>query len=362
MIKKINEFCEKLENRRGLVVTSLIIGLIIFAFDMIYITPRFEASYHGLQYSLLSNNPFDFATPNALRYRILPSFIGYITFLRGDLFFLVPLFFAFLFISAVYWVYRKKEYSPIDSILFTGFIAFSGTIYIQLVAAGYTDAVFYFFIFLSFAFVKEWFLSALFFALALLTHESSLFMLPGLLLYANYNKDKSGIKITKYIVAYSLSILPLLLYRYWVSIHTPVEYDLGFYFSQKNILFSVSKMLPLLPAGLFFTFKLFWFFPIYVLYKTLKSKEYSFFIIIASIIICDILQLIIAFDITRMLCLGFPAILIAAEKLRSYWEPQKFTRFVLVLTFVNFLVVQFFVHSGGIVPMFPLPYTLLINF
>ena len=57
---------------------------------MLYITPRFEAAYHGLQYALLSNDPFDFTTPNALRYRILPSLIGYVTFLRGDIFFIIP--------------------------------------------------------------------------------------------------------------------------------------------------------------------------------------------------------------------------------------------------------------------------------
>jgi hypothetical protein len=361
LIKNINEFCLKLENRRGLIVTSLMLGIIILGFDMIYITPKFEAAYHGLQYSILSNNPFDFATPNALRYRILPSLIGYLTFLRGNLFFLVPLIFALLFISSVYFIHRKKEYCPVDSLLFTGFIAFSCTIYIQLAAPGYTDAVFYFFLFLSFAFVRNILLSALFFSLALLTHESCLFMLPGLLLYAKHKNDVSGIKFVKTIFAYSIAIVPLLLYRYWVSIHTAVEYDLGFYFSEKNIHFAITRVLPLFPAGLFYAFKLFWFFPIYVLYKTWKNKEYDFFRVIALILLCNILQLIIAFDITRMLCLGFPAILLSAEKLKSYWSPQRFTRFVLGLTLINFLIIQYFISCDGIVPMLPLPYSFILN-
>ncbi len=361
IIRHINLFCEKQEKTKGLIATSLLIGLILLAFDMIYTTPRFEAAYHGLQYSLLSNNPFDFSTPNPLRYRILPTFIGYISFLRGDLFFIIPLIFAFLFISSVYWVYRKKEFSPIDSILFAGLIAFSCTIFIQLVAAGYTDAVFYFFIFLSFSFVRKIYLSALFFSLALLTHESSLFMLPALILYAYYTNTKSGAKLTTYFFVYFIAILPLLFYRLWVSAHTSVEYDLNYYFSEKNIDFAVSKMLQLLPAGLFFAFKLFWFFPVYVLYKTWKNKEYSFFMIIASIIVFDILQLLIAFDITRMLCLGFPAILLSAEKLKTYWEPQKFTRFVLVLTLINFFIIQYIVNASGFDPLFPLPYTYFVK-
>ena len=358
---KINAFCEKLEKKNGLVVTSFVIALIILAFDMLYITPHFEAGYHGLQYSLLSNNPFDFYTPNSLRYRILPSLIGYLTFLRGDLFFIVPLIFAFLFISSIYWLYRKKDYSPIDSILFTGFIAFSCTLYIQLAAPGYTDVVFYFFIFLSFFFIRNILLSACFFSLALLTHESSLFMLPGLILYANYVNGNSKIKLTKYIISYLLSILPLVFYRHWVSSHTVVEYNLSFYFSEKNIHFAITKVLPLFPAGLFYVFKLFWFFPLYVIYKSWNNKEYSFMFIILSIILCDVLQLIIAFDITRMLCLGFPAILLSAEKVKTYWEPQKFTRFALGLTLVNFLIIQYFMSCDGIVPMLPSPYTYVIG-
>ncbi|MBA3972341.1 MAG: hypothetical protein H0X46_09405 [Bacteroidetes bacterium] len=340
----------------------MIIGSIILVFDMIYITPRFEAAYHGLQYSLLSNDPFDFTSPNPIRYRILPSLLGYLSFLRGDLFFIIPLIFALLLVSSIYWVYRKKEFSPVDSVLFTGLIAFSCTIYIQLVAPGYTDAVFYFFIFLSFSFVRNLYLSACFFCLALLTHESSLFMLPGLLLYAMYINGSSAVTFIKYIAAYIIALVPLLLYRYWVNQHIAVEFDLDLYFSEKNIDFAVSKMLPLLPAGLFYAFKLFWIFPLYALYISWKNKEYNFILLLMSIIVCNVLQVIIAFDITRMLCLGFPAILLGAEKVKSYWSKGKFTRFTMSLTAINFLVFQYVINSSGIDPLLPLPYTYIIGF
>src|SRR6218665_3394019 len=165
-IKKTDQLCSSLEKRTGLVAASFILATIILLLDLLYITPKFEAAYHGLQYALLSNNPFDFATPNPLRYRILPSLIGYVTGLRGDLFFMVPLIFAFLFIASMYWVYRKKGYSTVDALLFTGFTSFSCTLFIQLAAPGYTDVVFYFFMFLAFASVQRIALSALFFMLA----------------------------------------------------------------------------------------------------------------------------------------------------------------------------------------------------
>jgi hypothetical protein len=357
LASRINRFCERSENRFGLLVTSLVLGLIILGFDMLYITPHFESAYHGLQYSLLSNAPFDFTVPNPLRYRILPSLIGYITFLRGDLFFIVPLVFALLFISSVYFVYRRKGYAPVDALLFSGLIAFSCTTYIQLAAPGYTDAVFYFFIFWAFTSIRNIPLSAVFFSLALLTHESCLFLLPVLLCYALYLNQGSNRKLLAYGIAYGISILPLLAYRHWVAAHVAVEYDLNFYFSEKNIHFAVSKVVPLLSAGLFYAFKLFWFFPAYAASLAWKKKEQRFLLLIFGILICDVLQMIIAFDITRMLCLGFPVILLAAERVKAEWEPAKFTRFALALTLANFLLMQYFVSCDGIVPMPPSPYT-----
>ena len=93
LINKINSICFSLESRFGLLMSSFILGLIVLGFDMLYVTPKFELAYHGLQYSVLSNNPFDFTTTIFVRYRILPSFLGYITFLRGNLFVVVPLIF-----------------------------------------------------------------------------------------------------------------------------------------------------------------------------------------------------------------------------------------------------------------------------
>lgn len=359
--QRLNNLCALFERRLGLFGTGAVFALFIMGFGMLYITPHFKAGFHGLQYSLLSEAPFDFAQPNSLRNRILPSLIGYLTYLRGDLFVVVPLLFALVFITCIYWVYRKKNYGPVDALLFTGFIAFSCTLYIQLASPGYTDIVFYYFIFLAFAFINNSFYSALFYCFALLTHESSLFLFPGLLMYSYYINKYDKVRLLKYFFYLVMAIVPLLVYRYWVSLHAEVEYDLAYYFSKKNIQFSLEKVLPLLPAGAFYAFKLFWFFPIYILSKTWFQKERGFFLIIATILICNFAQLIIAFDITRMLCLGFPAIILAAEKLKEMWEPEKFTRFTLGLTLANFLIFQYFMSCDRLHPMLPLPYTWLIG-
>ncbi|MFY9311273.1 MAG: hypothetical protein WAQ28_19670 [Bacteroidia bacterium] len=254
---------------------------------------------------------------------------------------------------------RKREYSPIDALLFAGFIAFSSTLYIQLASPGYTDIVFYYFNFLAFVLIRRRFYSALFYCLALLTHESSLFLLPALILYSRYINKQGGLMLLKYCIYLLIAIIPLLAYRYWVAMNTVVEYDLAFYFSKKNIIFCLGKVLPLAPAGAFYAFKLFWFFPVYILYRSWIKNDKRFFLVIVSILICDFAQLIIAFDITRMLCLGFPAIVLAAEKLKEDWEPEKFTRYALGLTLANFIILQCFMSADSLHPLLPLPYTWL---
>lgn len=358
-IQNTNVFCLKLENRFNLLFTSAIIGVVILCFDMLYITPSFEAAYHGLQYSILSNDPFNFTEPNALRYRILPSIIGYVTGLRGHLFFIVPLIFAFLLISTVYYSYRKKLFSPIDSLLFTGLLAFSSTVYIQLQAPGYTDVVFYYFMFLSFLKIKQPVWSAIYFALGMLTHESCIFLLPGLVLYSSYVNGQNSKQVIKYVMLLLFALLPFLAYRVWVSSNVKVEYDLNFYFSKSNISFTLKKVLPYFSVGGFFAFKLFWFFPMYMLYKFRKDKQ--FVILILTMIVCVFSQLIIAFDITRVICLAFPVLLISAEKMKSYYEPQRFTRLFLLLTIVNFMFLQYFMSADALIPMPPLPYSFLLN-
>ncbi|MGB3948724.1 MAG: hypothetical protein WBM13_12120 [Bacteroidia bacterium] len=359
---KVNTLCNVLENRFGFFATAFFVGFLLLLLGFVYVTPHFEAAYHGLQYSLLSLHPFEFSQPNALQNRILPSLIGYVFHLRGSLFFIVPLLFAWLFMSTLYFYYRKRVAQPIDALLFTGIIAFSCTLYIQLISPGYTDVIFYYFIFLSFISVRKLYLSSFFFSLALLTHESLLFLLPGLLMYSYYTNAPELAQKIKIVIAYLLAILPLFFYRYWVATHVDVEYDMGFYFSKKNIAFSLQKVLPLFPAGAFYAFKLFWFIPIYVLYKTIKHKEYFLFCILLIMLFATFSQLVIAFDISRMLCLAFPVFLISAEKLRDYWNENKFRHFLIVLTGLNFLVLQYHMSCDRLNPMLPLPYTMFIDF
>ena len=275
---KINRLCFDAEKRFSVLGFALIIGTLLFGFDMFYVTPNFEVNFHGIVYSELSRHPFNLHFNNALRYRILAPALGYILFLRGKLFFILPLLFNVFFIAAVYFHYRKKNFNPLDAILMSGLIAFSCTVFIHLNGMGYTDPVLYFFIFLAFAFAQNILICSVFFGLAVLTHECSLFLFPGLLLYS-YSQNKGNGNFLKCVLALSLSALPYFIYRYSVSSQIHVEYDSDFYFSKQNIFFCLNAASKFFPAGLFYAFKLFWFFPVYVLIKSWMTKDFNFILL-----------------------------------------------------------------------------------
>ena len=189
MIKKltrhIHSFLIALESKVSLLFSSLLLGVIMLLLAMIYVQPSFhvDARYHGSYFAQLSEHPFEFSENNPLQYRILSPFIGYLSFLRGDLFFIVPLLFDVFLLAAVYHHYRKINYEVTEAFILTALICFSCTILIPLIAPSYTDSITYFFLFLAFAKAARPLSSALFFGVALLNYETSLVLLPALLLY-----------------------------------------------------------------------------------------------------------------------------------------------------------------------------------
>jgi hypothetical protein len=218
---------------------------------------------------------------------------------------------------------------------------------IQLVAAGYTDSVYFFFLFLTFASVSKPYLSALFFALALLSHESCLFLFPFLVLYY-WHLHKDNLNPTfKYSVLLILAIIPLALYRYWVNKHISVVYDFHFYFSESNIRFTLEKVKPRIALGLLLVFRSFWALVIYAIYSMIKNKNYSLLLAVAVLILCDLAQLIIAYDITRMLCLCFPIMLISADEVRKEMPENKFLLLLLILLVLNIFIPEYMMTCDG---------------
>lgn len=338
----------RLESNIGRKATAALIGIFIFGCALLYGHFSIKPQFHGIQFSLLSENPFDFSYNNPLRYRILAPLLGYLTYLRGEYFFILPLIFCYLLISSIYYYYRIKEFSPVDSFVFVCLISFSCVILIPIFAPGYTDVVTYYFIFLTFIRIKKLIPSALCFSLALLNHESALFLLPGLILYSlNLNK-LIGKEVFRTIMIYVLACFPHIIYRYFVSQHVQPLYSFGFYFSEGNIHTVLNGLFPKILPAIFYAFKLIWTFPVFYIYLLLVKKKFRDLVVIITILCGAFAQIIIAYDYTRMLVLAFPAILISAEHIRENY-PKKFVAFTFTLILINLLITQYQYNYDGAV-------------
>lgn len=349
-IRSISGFLIRLESRFGLLVSSLIIATLMLAMAMLYVQPIFTVAFHGIQFSALSENPFDLSTPNPLRYRILTPLIGYLLFLRGNYFFILPLFATWIFPAIIYYRYRRKNLEAIDAFFLTCFISFSCVLLLPLVAPGYTDIVTWLFIFLAFSFIEKIPLSALFFSFALLNHESSFVMLPALVLYS-YKKNKHA--SFKTLILFLIACIPHLCYRWYVHINAETTYNLSFYLSKENIFFTMKKLVIFLPAALFYAFKLWWIFPVYFMAWTCYQKKYIECSILLLIIAGGLSLVIIGYDYTRMLVIAFPAVLLSYEWMMRQFEPERFRKFTLLLILLNFLILQYHFNYDGAQPMFP---------
>ena len=285
-----------------------------------------------------------------MQYRILAPLLGYLFFLRGNLFFILPIIFIFLFQATAYYSFRKKNKEQLDALLLTCFISFSCIVLLPLVAPGYTDIITWFFIFLAFIHAEKNFRSALFFSLALLNHESSVAVLPGLILYSGWLRRSGYLKI---ILLYVISCIPHLLYRQFVDAHAVPLYSASFYLSKSNIDFVMSKAVLYLPAAIFYAFKLWWIFPLCFVIWSFGIKKFFQITIIASIVLGAFSLAFIGYDYTRMVVIAFPAVLISHEWLKEIIEVQKLRKLTLILIVLNFFILQYHFNFDGAQPMFP---------
>lgn len=354
MIQKANRFISehlaRLEHRTGLAVASFILASIMMGCAMLYVQPVFTVLFHGISFSELSAHPFDFSTENPLRYRILAPLMGYLFFLRGPHFFILPLLASWIFLALVYFVYRKRNFEIIDAFLLTAFVAFSCLTLIPLVAPGYTDPVTWLFIFLAFSFSGNILMSALFFMLAMLNHESSFVMLPALIL-CNYEKNRKSILIL--LVAFLLACVPHICYRMYVDAHTTTKYSLSFYLSESNVFFTLKRLVLFGPAAVFYAFKLWWILPFCFIIWSAWYKNFFQGTVVLLTLAGALSLVLIAYDYTRMLVIAFPAVMLSYEWMLKHINRDLLRKATLILIAVNFLVLQYHFNYDGAQPMFP---------
>ncbi len=349
---KLDITLEKAEQRIGMGVFVIIIGLFFLLASSLVTALRFELVHHGRGFTQLSLHPFNFSDTNDLRYRILSPLLGYLLFFRGEAFKFFMLFILAVFLGLTYFFNRKEKFPPTEAMVFSSLASFSTLTFHQFYFPAYNDPLSYLLIILLVYYFRKPVWSTVLLSLLLFNHENSFFLFPFFfLLFLDENFSLKNILHNSW--RFILAVIPYLLYRKFVSLNQPVEYSLAYYFDPHNMQWTREHVLPNLSSGIFQAFRLFWIFPVLAICLDILEKRYFEVLLILVIVVFVVLQFFIAYDISRLSGLAFPAVFIGAKRARMFLGKKKFLSFISIVILLNFLIPSIYVGALEPIPLKP---------
>ena len=348
----IDVFIEKAELRFGKVIIAVFIGFFFLLLASLFSAIRLETFYHGNGFTRLSLNPFETTSENDLRFRILSPLLGHFLFFRGPAFKYFMLIILALFFGAVYFYQRKEKLFPTEAIGITALCVFSTLSFYQLYFPAYTDPLSFLLILLFMFNYKNIYLATLLLLLMLFNHENNLFLFPFFfLLIANGDfKLKKLLKITMYFL---IAIIPYIIYRKIISSQAEIAFNVSYYFDPHNMQWTREHVMPHLLAGFFQAFRLFWIFPLFAISINIYEKRHIEIMLILVVIIFVLTQLSIAWDISRLIGMAFPAILISARRAREFFGTKRFLWMIYSIILINFFIPAYCIGALDPIPYAP---------
>jgi hypothetical protein len=351
MKKSIDVAFEQYEKLFGKSFAALLSGFLMLLCAILYGSPAWEPTFHGVTFSRMAESPWMISSENWVQYRILSPWLGYLFFLRGNNFVWFMLLIVVLFLGLIYLLSRKNGMSPVESLGIISLMAFSTPVLFLLHFPGYTDLTTYIFIVLLMMYAERKMLCYFIFGIALFNHEIILFLVPWIAFLLNDNKYETK-KYFQTLGRLFIASLPYCLFRFYVASHVDVHYDMSFYASGNNILWTLQHIWKLFPLGVFEAFKLFWLLPLLALLYYRKQKKNYFLISFVLIVAGTCLQMLIASDTSRLIGLAFPVILLGAFAMKEKWG-EKFSSRLWLLVLINLFIPSCYVGQEVIVPYTP---------
>ena len=350
--EKVDEIWTSAETRFGRGTVAILTGILFVVVAGLMCTPRFTPEHHGLGLTRLYIHPFDFSTEEDLRFRILSPLLGYLLFFRGVCFKYFMLIVLAIFYGVLYHGQRKNELRPSEAIGLTSLMAFSTLSFYQFYFPAYNDPTSFLLIALCLFYFRQQWLKLILPCLLLFNHENNIFLFPFfwlLFLDGNYrfsNLVRQGFGLL-------LSIIPYLIYRQWVLSHQTVEYDVAYYIDPKNVQWTREHVLPNLVSGIFQAFKLSWLIPAIAVYVDFKEKRFGEIALIVTGFVFVLSQMLVAYDISRLMGMCFPILIIAALRIRSHFGSEKFLFAVTALVLLNFFIPTYCIGALDPIPLPP---------
>jgi hypothetical protein len=349
----IDGFFARIERRTGLAGASLLTGLFLLSLAMVFSAVRFETFHHGNAFTRLSIQPFGHDNPNDLRLRILSPLLGYILFFRGVAFKYFMLIILAFFIGSLYYYFRKKNLRASESFGITALLAFSTLTFYQLFFPAYTDPMSFLLIVLFMIYNKNKFASTILLSLLLFNHENTFFILPFLFLY-DLENDFSFKRIITVAFRFAVAVIPYIIYRKIMLQNEEIEYNASYYLDPNNIQWTKEHVLPHLASGIFQAFRLTWLIPLTAfVINLIQSRHRENLLILAgfAVVLC---QMIVAYDISRLMGLSFPIILISALRIREYAGSKKLLMLVFSIFILNLFIPSYCIGALDPISLKPL--------
>ncbi|REJ80872.1 MAG: hypothetical protein DWQ44_04585 [Bacteroidetes bacterium] len=349
MSARFNSIFISLERKLGPAGMVIFAGLILLLIAGLFTSPRWELFYHGKGFTRLSENPFDFSDGNPLRYRILSPLIAYVTFLKGPLMKYLMLGILGLFLGLVYSFHRKKNFMPAESFGIALLLSLTSLTFFQFHFPAYNDP-------LSYVLIMQFLMrpvnitgAIVILSLMLFNHENLIFLFPFLFMYRLWCKE-SHVTIRQNILVFVASLIPYAAYRFVLNQYAKVDFDSSYYFQASNIEWTLDHVSEWFGEGVFQALRLAWLLPLAAIAIGLARKNYKDMAMISVCIVFVLSQMLIAFDISRLSALAFPAVLIGAQRVRETFGSKNFLNMLFLL-----IIMQMLIPSKCIGALEPIP-------
>jgi hypothetical protein len=337
----LDDYLLRKEAKYGRWQCGLILSGLLIVAAGIYVRPASHCDFMGKYYAQLAAHPFSPAPDNPVPFRILTSLISYLLGFRGQLIILTNLIFAFALIYSVYMYFRKATPRAGDAIFAAGTMTFSLVTLTTIYYGGYNDSLTYLIIFLMWQFRGKRPLFFLLFLLGLLNRESIAFLVPWFYFLSITDNPRKLRGIINPIIGFALSFGFYYILRHWIVPQNQIIYSAHYYLTPllRDPLLALRQCYSHIGLGYFTVFKALWIFPAVAAISLWKMRRWNQLISIILITLGSFAQLLVAYDSSRMLTIGFMVMIISLLHLFRE-NPFQFRRWIAPIFLFNLIIPQ----------------------
>jgi hypothetical protein len=339
----------RLEARLGPRLAAAVVAFGLLGLAMVHVLPSTATSAYGNSYSRMAGDPFGHIDGNALGYRILTPLLSWLVGLRGDLIIVTNDFFAAALLGCAFWHFRRRLPRPGDALLGAACLALSMVVLSVTRGSGYCDALTYLIVFLMWLHRSRPVLRHGLLLLGLLNHESIAFLVPWFAYVAFVERSTTKQWLIETTLGLGVVGGLYLGFRALLSSYGYIQFSANFYFRplRYDLLYWIKKAWPNQLLGLFSVFKVLWIVPIWAAVSLWRKEQRQALTGMGILLACACAQLIIAFDSTRMLTLGYMLLVLSVAQLFAADE-HRARRWLAISLLVQFATPELFTAERAV--------------